>query len=337
MEVSKKLITLYFSGKTTPAEDGLVEQWLSMDPENAAKAMEWIKEEEGPEPQEDIFADLMMTKGEIWDAALQHIADPKVPEEHQPARPVMSIWKNRNLKRYISIAASILLVSTFAFIWMKKTNVTRVATSYGQIRHILLPDSSEVVLNGNSQLVYQTSWDNKPREIWLEGEAFFDVKHLHTNTTFTVHLSGGKNIEVLGTEFNVIDRAKRSCIVLKSGSIRLSLPTEKKELYMKPGDLVQITSPKPEQIEKVVVNPETYSSWTKGRWRLEGTSLKEMLQKVEENYGVIVTVENEGLLNKKVSGSIPLSANQADILIHDIANLFELQLVKKDNKLMLAE
>ncbi|WAC14098.1 FecR family protein [Dyadobacter pollutisoli] len=328
---------LYFSGKTTPAEDSMVEQWLSQHPDNAAKAMEWADDDKAAEQEDDIFADLMMSKSEVWDVSLQYIENQKTSASNEPLGLEISMWKNRNIKQYISIAASVLLIAAFAFIWLKKTNITRVATSYGEVRHIMLPDSSEVVLNGNSQLSYQTSWGDQPREIWLEGEAFFDVRHMHTNTTFTVHLSNGKNIEVLGTEFNVIDRAKRSCIVLKSGSIRLSLPAEKKELYMKPGDLVQITSPKSEQIEKVKVNPETYSSWTKGRWRLEGTSLKEMLQKVEENYGIMVTVENQDLLNKKVSGSIPLSASQADILIQDIANLFELQLVQKDNKLMLAD
>ena len=331
MEVSEQLVMHYFSGKTTSEQDRVVEKWLALHPDNAARALEWISEQE-PEKGQKIFGDLMISKGQVW-ADAQH----RFPEAGGSRKmPFTSFGRQRTLKRYLTGAASLVLICSFVWFWLKESETVRVAAAYGQTRRVMLPDSSEVVLNGNSSLHYQASWEGRPREIWLEGEAFFDVKHLRTHSDFTVHLSAGKDIQVLGTQFNVVDRQTRSYIVLKSGSIRLSLAGKEKQVLMKPGDMVQVNGNGSEITGKEVVNPENYSSWAQGRWRLDGTSLEEMLQKIEENYGVTVLVENRELLTKRASGSIPLGSAQAQTLIEDIANLFELQFIKKDNKLILA-
>lgn len=60
-----------------------------------------------------------------------------------------------------------------------------------------------------------------------------------------------------------------------------------------------------------------------------------MLVKLEENYDVHVDTENENMLDKRVSGSIPLSLNNADTLIADIANLFELKIIRENRKITL--
>lgn len=333
MEVSRKLVVSYFSGRTTSAEEAAVEQWLSAHPENASLALGWIKEEEQPTEQKTL-GDLMMAKERVWANTQEQIPHLQMG---RPAMRFSTSYQKQHLKKYLAIAAALVLVTAFAWTWLRKQDTLHVAAAYGQTRHVILPDQSRVILNGNSRMRYQASWEGRPREIWLDGEAFFDVRHLRTDSSFTVHLSNGKNIRVLGTQFNVIDRQKRSCIVLKSGSIKLSLPGKQKQVYLRPGDMVRIADPRAGVFEKTIVNPETYSSWTEGRWRLEGTSLAEMLQKVEENYGVTVSVENRNLLAKKASGSIPLGSGTAFTLIEDIANLFELHFIKKDNKLILAK
>jgi transmembrane sensor len=331
MEVSKQLVMHYFSGKTTSEQDKVVEQWLALHPDNAARALDWLSKE-APEEDQEIFGALMISKERVWTSARQRLPNAGA----NPKKPFTSYERQRTLKRYLAIAASLVLVCSLAWFRLKQSGTIHVAAAYGQTRHIILPDSSEVVLNGNSSLRYPASWEGRPREVWLEGEAFFDVKHLRTHSDFTVHLSADKDIQVLGTQFNVIDRQTRSCIVLKSGSIRLSLARKEEQVYMRPGDMVRVNENGSKITGKEVVNPENYSSWTRGRWRLDGTSLQEMLQKIEENYGVTVLVESKELLTRRASGSIPLGSTQAETVIGDIANLFELHFVKKDSKLILA-
>jgi len=331
MEVSKQLVMNYFSGKTTPEEDKVVGQWLALHPDNTGIALEWISKET-PEEHQEIFGDLMMSKKRIWTVVQQGLP---ASTAHGKKR-FISYDRQRTLKAYLAIAASLVLVCSLAWFRLNQSKTVRLVAAYGQTRHITLPDSSKVILNGNSSLRYPASWEGRVREVWLEGEAFFDVKHLRTHSAFIVHLSAGKDIHVLGTQFNVVDRQTRSCIVLKSGIIRLSLSGKEEQVYLRPGDMVQVNENGSEVSEKQVVNPENYSSWTRGRWQLDGTSLEEMLQKIEENYGVTVLVEDRELLTKRASGSIPLASTQAQTLIEDIASLFELHFVKQDSKLILA-
>jgi transmembrane sensor len=332
VEVTKQLVMHYFTGKTTPEQNRVVERWLALHPDNASTALEWINENPEEDRHENL-ADLMMSREQVWSGTQERLLN---AEDNR--KKLLTLHSSQyNLKRYLAIAASMLLVCSLCWLWLKQSETVYIQAAYGQTRHITLPDSSQVVLNGNSRLRYPAIWEGGPREIWLEGEAFFDVKHLRTGSTFTVHLSDGKDIQVLGTQFNVIDRHTRSCIVLKSGSIRLSLAGKEKPVYLRPGDMVRINDNGSQVTAKEVVNPETYSSWTHGRWRLEGTSLGEMLQKIEENYGVTVQVENQELLTKRASGSIPLSSTHAQTLIEDIASLFELHFIKKDNQLILAQ
>ena len=330
---------LYFRGKCTTAEEAMVEVWLSENPYHGELADQWLMELD--KENEELLVELAISKSDIWNNTSQEInnigdeAGQKI-ENRNKLRSIDFNWT--------SLAAVLIGITivAFCFFFYSKNKPVEIATEYGQIQHITLPDSSKVVLNGNSKIKYTRSWDENPREIWLDGEAFFSVTHLKSNATFTVYLSSGKKIEVLGTEFNVINRQKHDCVVLKSGSIKLSLPDKKgrdKEIYLKPGDLVETDKATVSQSElkKVKVNPETYYSWTKGKWTLDGTSLEEMLVHVEENYGMHVGVADDKLLRKRLSGSIPLSENNPALLIEDIAQLFELQLVKKNNELTLAE
>ncbi|WP_090339303.1 FecR family protein [Dyadobacter koreensis] len=339
MKVTKELVMLYFRGKCTTAEEAIVEVWMSENPYHGELADQWLMELD--EENEELLVELAISKNDIWNNTSQEINNLKdeEPLKNENSAKLTSI--NFNWTSLAAVLIGINIVA-FCFFLYSKSKSVEIATGFGQIQHIILPDSSKVVLNGNSKIKYQRSWDKNPREIWLDGEAFFSVTHLKNNAQFTVHLSSGKKIEVLGTEFNVINRQKHGCVVLKSGSIKLSLPDkkgDKKEIYLKPGDLVETdyASVKQSKVKKAKVNPERYYSWTKGKWTLDGTSLGEMLVHLEENYGVKVGVADDKLLKKRLSGSIPLSDNNPALLIEDIAQLFELQLEKKNNKLILAE
>ena len=338
MKVTKELVMLYFRGNCTSVEEAMVETWMSENSHHSELADQWLIELD--DENEELFLELAISKNEIWNNTSRDITQAEErPGNTGSFNPVKSMYFNWTTMAAVLIG---ILVVAFCFFLHEKNKTIEIDTAFGQIRNIVLPDGSKVVLNGNSKLKYNRSWENSQRELWLEGEAFFSVTHLKNNARFTVHLSGGKKIEVLGTEFNVINRQNRDCVVLKSGSIKLSLPDNKgkeKEIYLKPGDLIETDGSdiKSKEVKKEVVNPETYYSWTKGKWTLDGTSLGEMLVHVEENYGIHVEVADEKLLKKRLSGSIPLSENNPALLIDDIAHLFELQLVKKNNKLILAE
>src|SRR5688572_21827067 len=89
--------------------------------------------------------------------------------------------KNRNRSRRVwfsSLATAAVLCALVAvhYFYNQPPLTIEVATQDAERRTVLLPDSSTVTLNGKSQLRYLTDMRQR-REVWLEGEGFFDVQH----------------------------------------------------------------------------------------------------------------------------------------------------------------
>lgn len=80
-------------------------------------------------------------------------------------------------------------------------NYYKVATKKGNKSQIDLPDGTKVWLNADSRLNYKNDFGNHLREVYLEGEAYFDVVS-NPEKPFIVHTHTA-NIKVLGTAFNV--------------------------------------------------------------------------------------------------------------------------------------
>ena len=84
----------------------------------------------------------------------------------------------------------------------KQSQWIEIATSRKEIREIALPDGSKVWLNKGSTLRYGKELQSvAQREVWLEGEAYFEVVH-KPQQPFVVHAAGAVT-QVLGTSFNM--------------------------------------------------------------------------------------------------------------------------------------
>ena len=135
--------------------------------------------------------------------------------------PLMDEAPKQNFKlkllfiKKLAIAASLILISSIVLIlFIAKKEQVQFITKYGQTLKIVLPDSSTVYLNGNSKLSYINNWDNNSdREVKVDGEAYFSVKHTKSNQKFFVRMADNLSVEVLGTEFNITKRGKNTQVV----------------------------------------------------------------------------------------------------------------------------
>ena len=81
------------------------------------------------------------------------------------------------LYRAAAVFIGVLLLSVAYYFAAGVNTYKEYATNYGEIKTIMLPDSSQVTLNANSNLSFNTGRStNNPREVWIEGEAFFTVR-----------------------------------------------------------------------------------------------------------------------------------------------------------------
>lgn len=203
----------------------------------------------------------------------------------------------------IAATVSFLALVSVVFYWLNRSSLQNVSSGYGEIVEMVLPDSSRVTLNGNSNIAYAGNWGTgEDREIWLTGEAFFDVIHTKSDQRFVVHTEEGMDVQVLGTRFNVKVRRNQTQIVLEQGRVRLNgegAPTD--TMTLKPGELATFQSG---ILVKQRVDPSRYSSWKEHRLYLDETPLSEVAKILEDAYGYKVRFEDKTLAGRKLSGRI---------------------------------
>jgi transmembrane sensor len=238
----------------------------------------------------------------------------------------------RKIHWYYKIAA-VLLVGVLAF-WGYTTynnaQTVLIQTAYGESRTLFLPDSTKVTLNANSSIRYsKKDLQEHKREVWLDGEAFFSVVHKSTNENFKVH-TNELEVEVLGTRFDVNSRRGMTKVILEEGKVKLDMNRSQVHdpLVMKPGDFVEV-SKKSNSVKRKSVDPDEYLSWRNNMLEFNSTSLKEIANLIEDNYGYQVVFRDQQLAERKFTGSS--SSDDLQELTQKLSKLFDLKITQEGN------
>jgi transmembrane sensor len=218
----------------------------------------------------------------------------------------------------LAVAAASVMLVAFGIWWIQtrtaKPQLAEVKTGYGEVKHILLPDSSMVILNANSSMRIPQQWtddDSKGgRQVWLEGEAYFEVqKKSSTRQKFVVH-TDQVDVEVLGTKFNVNTRRQHSIVSLEEGKVQLSVKGEvqsvlekKTPVVLRPGQVVDIDGSPQVRIsnDKDVI---THSGWSRNEFHFDNTSLADVARLIEDTYGYKMEASDTTLFQRSISGDL---------------------------------
>lgn len=205
-------------------------------------------------------------------------------------------------------------------------------TGYGEQMDLKLADGTKVYLNANSNLQYKSK---NPREVWLEGEAFFEVeKKPESGAKFSVHTTDLK-VEVFGTAFNVNSFEEKTEVMLEEGKVRLQLK-DGTETNMQPGELISFSSKTNKIIRKEEsVNAELHTSWKDGVLIFKEITLGEAVQKIESTYGVEFIFKNETLAKRPISIAIP--TRNLDLCINALQKSMDIKIENKENKLLIID
>ncbi|MFT5167774.1 MAG: transmembrane sensor [Saprospiraceae bacterium] len=234
-----------------------------------------------------------------------------------------------NLKPWILAASILFLLSVGSFYFLQKDSALLqvYSTGNGERLTFLLPDFSEIQLNANSNLrFYPDKWkEADQREVWLNGEAYFEVQKKLTGTKLKVY-AGDLEVIVLGTQFNVRARGEKAEVVLTEGKIELAVADQKIE--MKPGDFISY-SKKESLVESKKVKPSDYYAWKDGI-AIFNNELSEVVKELEILYGVQFKIENESLKNRRIQLSAP--AESLEELLEILKLLYPEEINVKQNK-----
>lgn len=235
-----------------------------------------------------------------------------------------------------AIVGLLVLVGGFLFLNHLEEEAIVYSTVYGENATFILPDSSIVILNGNTRLRHAAGWDgNSTREVWVEGEAFFDVRHKGEagNARFVVH-TPGLEVEVLGTKFSVFNRDDKTNVVLTSGKVKVNITTQKdtSTLMMRPGETVEYFRQK-ETVVKKPVNAEVLTSWRNKVLVFEDTPLYKVGEIIEYTYGINVVFKDSMQANQKLAGTIP--SDNLDVLLTALAKSSNLSITRNNNQIVI--
>ncbi|MFB6455388.1 FecR family protein [Chitinophaga sp. Hz27] len=269
-----------------------------------------------------------------WEKHLQLI---RAQESIQSkATPVRNFTYSKAWKIAAIVAGIAVITAAYIFFPRAATRITA-QTGFGEIRQVTLPDGSLVDLNANSSISYNSKWKTgEKREIWLKGEALFNVVHINKDTNnikdqerFLVHTKD-LTVTVLGTVFDVRQRRQKTEVALQSGKIRLSFENaDKEDLILQPGDFISYNE-EDKKTSAETIAAEKFSSWKDRKLMLNNPSVSEILKYLEDTFGKKIIMEDKTLDTKIING--PILLNSLDDALFVLSTVLHTQVIKKDTQ-----
>lgn len=205
------------------------------------------------------------SKDEIWNEMFANIEDVKV----SPKIRSLNIW------RYAAAAAVALVILSSSFAFLYTTTET---ASRGLHLAITLPDGSNVNMNAETEIKYKPYWWFVSRSVELTGEAYFEVKR---GSKFSVK-SNQNRVNVLGTSFNIFNRANKYIVTCITGRVEVVSNSEKAILtpnmqaYLFDGKFNVTRS----------TDAKKRVDWVGGKFSFIGVPLLDVIEEIERQYDV---------------------------------------------------
>jgi transmembrane sensor len=217
--------------------------------------------------------------------------------------------KTRGLRSWLVVACLVIIVSGGTGVWMfkKSPDHTEVAvvqkfTERAEHKFLLLSDSTKVWLNASSTINYPEQFDEKKREVYLNGEAYFEVKHAE-KIPFIIH-TGEVTTVVLGTAFNVkaYEGQQHIIVSVKRGKVQV-MKADKIISTLVKGQEVKINKKDVHNLVDKTDSNSNAGSWQYGYLSYEDENFGDIISDMERVYNTEIIVMNEQLKNLSVTTS----------------------------------
>jgi len=180
----------------------------------------------------------------------------------------------------------------------------------GKRTSLVFADGTKMYVNSRSKVIYPKVFDAQKREVYVEGEAYFEVAH-NAKVPFVVKTADFE-VEVHGTTFDVLSYKEmdNAVVTLVEGSVSVT-NSKKESIKLKPSEYVQITSG--EIGVPRYADTSVQTSWVMGYYSFDKTSLKDVTEIISFHF------DKKIILDKKVqdlllSGNLDVNLSLEEIL-----------------------
>jgi transmembrane sensor len=295
------LISKLVTGEISSEEKEILDRWLNQSPDHNEyykKILQYWEKSKQPEPQffpqiDEQWFELENRLG--WRSRLKEAGLLQTLSEYVHSY----ILENR--RAFIAAMAGICLIFITLLVWQTPLNPFRyqlISTANREKQKVILSDRSEVIMNSASCLKYHKDFSDRERQVDLTGEAFFIV--MSDRRPFIVVTENAKTV-VMGTKFNVWARERKTQIVVKEGSVRLSaLSAAGGHTILSEGQMSYVVNDTLTGIiEQVDVNH--LLGWLDNKLVFDETPVKEVLDEVMRFYDIVIEVVDPELYSLKIT------------------------------------
>lgn len=313
------ILRRYFEGRLSRQEEEIVEEHLKsidLQSEIKDKLTEKQLDKSDKRIREQVFFRL-------------NLIDPeKESGRPTPVFPFRPIWLTfiPLFRKYAAIAAVFAaVIATSYFIFSEHSSLkneyaaslqdkmTILQTGETEMKEVILPDGTKLYANGSSRIDYiRNQFNKEKREIWLEGEAFFDVAK-NPDKPFIIHSENIQTV-VRGTSFNI--KAYKEI-----GEISVSVRTGKVEVGAAGNVFGVLTADKRivyrEKTDEHIIsesNWEEETAWRDRRLVLKDANIAELKLRLKQLYGINVSVDGNFPDEQRFGLSFRKDATLADVM-----------------------
>jgi transmembrane sensor len=285
--IIEALLDRYMKGETSQEENELVANWLE---ENNNPNSEWLQFNQSRKDQwlVDVFS---------------QIQDSIQTKESK----VIVMPQREHLWRRIAAVAAVLVICSTLYLELpalKKllhpVELTALRVPLNQQTQITLADGSKVWINASSQLKYPKQFNSKTREVYLTGEAYFDIQH-DADKPFIIH-TGKVITTVLGTAFDIKEdkishtikiTVTRGKVSVANGNTQLGILTPNQQISF------NLLNSKATQTE---VDAKQAIAW-QNELHFEDITFAEAASQLQQRFNVKINFSNDKVKNCRFTGT----------------------------------
>ena len=235
--------------------------------------------------------------------------------------------------RYSPDGASVTINETSGIVQdVRNEKFNQMIVPYGKYATLQLSDGTKVWLNAGSRLVYPPTFMGKYREVYLQGEGYFEVTKNATKP-FQVKTDRMK-VEVLGTKFDVqaYSEEETQSALLLEGKISLSSTQNammtQEQVILKQSERGVYSGIMNRFITEKISHPENFIAWTYGYINFNKEPLESLLKRISRYYNIKIQLRS-GMGSFQISGKLDLKDDPERVL-RGIAVISKMKLFKKE-------
>ncbi len=319
-DLNERWLVRYLAGECSEEEKRSIEEWIASDPElrdeisclqkiwntPAEEKQQWDIEEgwqrfrrydkrfSGSRNQGNIYILPTSRKKRIRSGV---------------SRPAENIYK------WGIVAVTVAAVIAISFLFLSPQNIPqkappptmRVVTAYkGEKIHLHLSDGTRILLNADSRLKIPDHFSDSTRDVYLQGEAYFEVVH-QAGKPFLVH-AGHSVTRDLSTRFIVqaYPEYGHTKVVVTEGRVVMneigSSQAPSTGTIIPPHHIGVLQKDGTVQVSRVK-NLMNWMGWTKGKLVFNNTPLTQVIPQLERWYDLNITLKDSTIGTRRLTAT----------------------------------